>query len=222
MFNKVLIAEDQQIFSKGLKGMLKDHDIDNVQTTDCCDNALLKIRASLAKKEPFDLLITDLSFRESHSLKDISSGTNLIRNVKKIQPNIKIIVFSVEIRVGKIKKLQSEYNIDAYVCKGKRESEDMSKAISNISGGKKYFSEAIRLLLRNTETISNITATDKLILELLASGMKQYKIPEHFQNNNIPSGGKRTIEDRIKNLKIMFNAKTIPQLIAIAKDIGLI
>lgn len=86
MFKKVLIAEDQQSISKGLKGILKDHNINNVQTTDCCDNALLKIKASLTKNTPFDLLITDLSFREAHTLKDVSSGIDLICNVKKTSP----------------------------------------------------------------------------------------------------------------------------------------
>lgn len=108
------------------------------------------------------------------------------------------------------------------MCIGRREAEDIGKAINNIAKGKKYYSETIRRLLRNTDTISKVTTTDKLILELLAGGMKQNKIPEYFKNNNIPSGKKRSIEYRIQELKTIFNAETIPHLIAIAKDIGLI
>lgn len=222
MFKKILIAEDQQSISKGLKSILKDLSIHDIETSDHCDNALLKIKASLIKENPFDLLITDLSFKDNHYLSHVSSGEELIEEVKKIQPNLKIIVFSIENRVGKVKKLLNKYNIDAYIAKGRRESEDIKKAIQTVCQEKKYYSNSILTLLKNSNNISQVSTSDTLILKLLASGVKQKLIPEYFKENNIPSGSKRSIEYRLQELKTIFGAETLPQLISIVKDIGLI
>ncbi len=222
MFKKVLIVEDQQSISKGLKSILKDLNIDNIEASDNCDNALLKIRASLIKKKPFDLLITDLSFREGYHLSNLSCGEELIEQVKKVQPNLKIIVFSIENRIGKVKKLLDKYDIDGYIAKGRRESEDIKKAIQTVCQERKYYSNTILTLLKGSNNISQVSTSDTLILKLLASGIKQKQIPEHFKDNNIPSGSKRSIEYRLQELKTIFGAETLPQLISIVKDIGLI
>lgn len=132
MFKKILIAEDQQSISRGLQSTLTELDIPHIETADYCDNALLKLKSSLLKNVPFDLLITDLSFREDHKLRKLYSGEDLIREVRKIQPNLDIIVFSIENRVGVIKKLIDEYRINGYISKGRREAEDMGKAIKSI------------------------------------------------------------------------------------------
>ncbi len=222
MFKKILLVEDQQSISKGLKSILNDLDIYNVETSDYCDNALLKIKASLAKKQPYDLLITDLSFKDDYFLKTIGSGEELIEQVKKIQPDLKIIVFSIQSKVGIVRKLVEDYTIDAFISKGRRESEDIKKAIQLILKDEKYYSNSILTLLNNSSNISQLSTSDTLILKLLASGLKQKQIPEYFKKNNIPSGSKRSIEYRLQELKIMFGAETLPQLIGIVKDIGLI
>jgi len=222
MFNKVLIAEDQQTISKGLQSTLETLNIGKIETTHYCDNALLKIKAALKQETPFNLLLTDLSFKEDYHARNISSGEELIAQVKKEQPNLKIIVFSIENRIGKIKRLIDEYAIDAYISKGRREVEDIAKAVELVFKGEKYYSDSIVKLLRKSGNIAQVSATDTLILKLLASGLKQKEIPEYFKNNNIPSGSKRSIEYRLQELKIIFEADTLPQLIGIAKDIGLI
>lgn len=222
MYKKILVVEDQQSISKGLKSILKDMNIDNVDVSDSCDNALLKVKASLVKKNPIELLITDLSFEEDYLTHTISSGDELIKHVKKVQPNLKIIVFSIENKIGKIKKLINEYAVDAFIAKGRRESQDIKNALNSVSKGKKYYSDSILQLLRNSDNISDVNSNDTLILKLLASGLKQKAIPQYFKDNNIASGSKRSIEYRIQELKIIFGAETLPQLIGIAKDTGLI
>ncbi|MDY8134855.1 response regulator [Aquimarina sp. 2201CG5-10] len=222
MFKKVLIAEDQQSVSKGLYGVLNELAIPIIETTSYCNNALLKIKASIAKQEPFDLLITDLSFEKDYQSDEIGSGTELIRQVKNIQPHLKVMVFSIENKIGKIRKLINEFSIDAYILKGRRESEDIHKAICALLQNKKYYSDEILKLLHNAKNISEITKVDTLLLELLAKGLKQHQISEHFKDNNIPSGSKRSIEYRLQELKTIFGAETLPHLIAIVKDIGLI
>ncbi|WP_299434966.1 response regulator [uncultured Aquimarina sp.] len=222
MFKKILVAEDQQSISAGLKSTLTKLDIPLIETVDYCDNALLKLKAALLKNVPFDLLITDLSFKEDHRLRKLRSGEDLIEQVKKIQPDLNVIVFSIENRIGIVKKLIDVYGINGYISKGRRESEDLSKAIKAILRGVPYFSEDIVALLHNAGNISEVSTSDKLILELLAKGLNQKQISEHFKKNNIPSGSKRSIEYRLQDLKILFDADTLPHLISIVKDVGLI
>ncbi|OED44380.1 hypothetical protein AB832_02050 [Flavobacteriaceae bacterium (ex Bugula neritina AB1)] len=222
MFKKILIAEDQQSISKGLQSTLMGFNIPNIKTAYYCDNALLKLKVALTENAPFDLLITDLSFKEDHRLRKLRSGEDLIEQVRKIQPDLRVLVFSIENRVGVVKKLIDNYNINGFISKGRREAEDLGRAIKEISQGNNYYSQDITALLRNSRNIAEVHASDKLILALLAKGLNQKQISEHFKIHKIPSGSKRSIEYRLQDLKILFAADTLPHLISIVKDIGLI
>lgn len=222
MFQKVLIAEDQHTIHKGLEATLKELDVTDVQSVQYCDDALLKIKAALQSQNPFELLITDLSFKEDHREKKLCSGEELIEAVKKVQPTIRIIVFSVEHRIGKIKNLIDMYQIDGYVEKGRDESREITKAVISVLDGKQYYSSGIEQLLRNANDITETDKYDQLILQLLAKGLKRDQIADYFKERDLPNKSLRSIEKRLTNLKILFNAQTSEQLIAIAIDRGMI
>lgn len=63
MFKKVIIAEDFEEFNLAVEQTLKDLNIVNFQHAKYCDDAFLKIRKAIQDNEPFDLLISDLSFK---------------------------------------------------------------------------------------------------------------------------------------------------------------
>jgi len=222
MFQKILIAEDQHTIHKGLESTLHEMNIPEVHSVQYCDEALLKIRAALKSNEPYGILITDLSFKEGHRIDIIASGEALIESVRKEQPDLKVMVFSVEHRIGKIKNLIDSYQIDAYVEKGRDESLHIKKALKAISEGNHYYSHGIQQLLRNTNDIKETDEYDQLILQLLAKGMKREQIATYFDERQLPNKSLRSIEKRLTNLKILFNAQTSEQLIAIAIDRGLI
>lgn len=222
MFQKVLIAEDQHTIYKGLEHTLMDLDIQEVCSVQYCDDALLKIKSALQSGKPFDVLITDLSFKEDHRKKMLGSGEDLIKAVRLAQPDMKIIVFSVEHRIGKIKNLIDLYQVDGYVEKGRDEARDMAKALKHVVNGQSFFSRGIQLLLRNTNDLTETDQYDQLVLQLLAKGLKREQIANYFEERNLPNKSLRSIEKRITNLKILFNAHTSEQLIAIAIDRGMI
>lgn len=222
MFQKVLIAEDQHTIHKGLEATLKELYITDVQSVQYCDDALLKVKASLQSQNPFELLITDLSFKDDHRENKLCSGKALIEAVRKVHPAIKIIVFSVEHRIGKIKNLIDLYQIDGYVEKGRDESHEITNAITSVLDGKQYYSRGIEQLLRNANDITETDTYDQLILQLLAKGLKREQIANYFEERNLPNKSLRSIEKRLTNLKILFNAQTSEQLIAIAIDRGMI
>lgn len=222
MFEHVLIVEDQQSIIKGLQLILHEFRITRIDTATYCDDAFTKLKVGLSKHNPFDLLITDLSFIEDHRGGKIRTGKDLIQEARELQPDLPIIVFSIEHRVGVVKDLIHNYAINAYILKGRRESTDIRKAIQALQEKRSYYSQEIFELLRNSSNISEVDSSDKLILDLLAKGLHQKQISEHFKRNGISSSSKRSIEYRIQNLKTLFEAETLPHLISIAKDIGLI
>lgn len=222
MFKNVLIAEDQNTINKGVERTLIELKIPNIVTTQYCDDAHLKIKGALNTNNSFDLLITDLSFKADHRDRTLTSGTELIEAAKLIQPNLKIIVFSVEHRIGKIKNLIDNYDINAYVEKGREESSELKKAIQAVLDGKLYCSHSIEQLLRNVDDISQTDQYDELLLQLLAKGLKREHIAGYFKEKGFPAGSLSSIEKRINKLKVLFDANTSEQLIAIAIDRGLI
>ena len=118
MFKKILIAEDTRSTNDGLVQSLSPI-IPNIETAQYCDEALLKIKKALHNKDSFELLITDLSFDNSHRARTLTSGETLILAVKKIQPDIKIMVFSMEYRVAKIKQLLEDFHLNSFIHKSR-------------------------------------------------------------------------------------------------------
>ncbi len=222
MFQNVLIAEDQNTINKGVESTLRELDIVNITTSQYCDDALLKLKSKLKTDTPFDLLITDLSFKPDHRTQHLSSGEALIEAALGISPNLKIIVFSIEHRIGKIKHLIDTYDINAYVEKGREEGFELKKAIHNILNNKTYYSHGVEQLLRNADDICQTDQYDELLLQLLAKGLKRDQIANYFKEKQLPAGSLSSIEKRINKLKVLFDANTSEQLVAIGIDRGLI
>lgn len=222
MFKKVLITEDIDTISLGVITALKAYPNMEIQHSKYCDDALLKIKKALIDQEPYDLLISDLSFKADHAATVLSSGEELIRAVREIQPQINIIVYSIEDRLAKIKNMFEHNLINAYVSKGRNSTQELKKAIENIYfNGGQYVPELLQSLLREA-SIFEIEAQDIELLNLLAKGCSQEEISVHFRNKNYSSASVSSVEKRINKLKIHFNSRNITHLISQTKDIGLI
>jgi len=223
MFKKVLIAEDLDSISRSIVQTLENLTVSNIQQVKYCDDAMLRIKKALAENEPFDLLITDLSFKQDHRDNNLVNGEELITAVKKIQPNIKTIVFSIEDKSFKINTLFNNLEIDAYVIKGRNSINELEKAIDSV------YNNETRILLPNTvantsteKSIIEIEAYDISLLELLSKGLIITEIATEFKNSGIVPNGTSSIEKRLNKLKTYFKANNNVHLIAIAKDMGLI
>lgn len=222
MFQKILIAEDHGITSSGLKKTISKLSISIIDTTYYCDDALLRVKAALQKDTPYELLITDLSFKEDHRSRNLQSGEALIEAIKKIQPKLKILVYSVEHRISKISDLLENYNINGFVGKERKDLHEIGKAINEIYSGKIYLSKDLQQLLLNSDSILELDDYDICTLKLLSEGLKQEEIARYFQEKNYPASSLRSIQDRLSKLKIFFKAKTSAQLVAQAIEKGFI
>lgn len=219
MFKKALIVEDHEVRNLGVVNTLSELQIQNYDFVSYCDDALQKIKTA-ADQAPYDLLITDLSFDKDHIVQKINSGQELITEVRKIHPNLKIIAFSIEKRPKVIDDLFKIQEINGFVSKGRNDGKDLKNAIKKVFKNETVIPQEILNSIRNTSF--NFTEYDVTLIELLAKGWKQDKIEEYFKQNNITPDSKSSIEKRLSELRENLNAKNNIEMIVMCKDIGVI
>ena len=221
MFKRVLIAEDHESTSISVRKTLGDFGISKTEYTYYCDDALMYIVKSQADAQPFDLLITDLSFEEDHRKQNIADGTELISAVKKIQPNIKVLVFSAETNPAVIDSLFKVGGINAYVRKARHDAKDLKKAIESIAQNKIYLSEDLKQSVKQKNTFE-FSEYDITIISLLSNGTLQKDIPNYLQQNNIKPAGLSSVEKRLGTIRDRLDFSKNEQLVAYCKDYGII
>lgn len=219
-FTKVFVSEDIDSNNLGVVTTVRQLGIDEIGHSQSCDDTLLKIKNTALKGIPYQLLISDLSYEEIGNGK-IRSGQELIAEVKKVVPDIKIIVFSQFDQQSIIKPLLEEANIDGYVCKGINGLKELKKAIASVVRKKKYTCPVATASLRK-QNIVQLTNFQQQLLLLLAEGNKQSQISEIFIAKNVEPNSVRSIETNISKLKDAFNAATTTQLVYLASNFGLI
>lgn len=223
MFKKVLIVEDLDSIIETIKTTLEKLAIPQIEHVKYCDDAILKIKKAQHDKIPFELIISDLSFKEDHRENKIKNGEELITAIKKIQPEIKTIIFSIEDKSFKINSLFDNQKINAYVVKGRNSINDIKTAVLET------YKNNTRILLPedqkhsfNKKAIIEIEAYDIQLLQLLSKGYIISEITTEFKKLEIQPNSNSSIEKRINKLKTYFKANNNVHLIAITKDLGLI
>lgn len=218
MFQKVLIVEDHESVSISVQKTLTDLGIlfDRRNYVYYCDDALNRIKKALAENSPYELLITDLSF-EDEIPQDICGGIELIRAVKLVQPDIKILVFSIENRMSVAKKLVDELGIDAFVPKARHDAKDMKAAIEAVFRNRIHLSLSLKQVSKS-EKVFDFNDFDKTIICLLSQGTPQKNIPLYLKKNNIRPSGLSSVEKRLYFIKTELEISNNEQLIAFCKD----
>jgi DNA-binding NarL/FixJ family response regulator len=151
MFKKVLIAEDLGWNTKRIEQQLIAMGVKEIVITEYCDDAYLKFLKALKEKQPFDLLISDLFFKQDHREQKLKSGDELIASLRKHPSTIKVIVFSMEERLQRIRSLFSEQQINAYVFKSRKSLEDLEEALISIKKKSATFLHMWRRHLTNNK-----------------------------------------------------------------------
>lgn len=222
MFKKVLVAEDLDSISITVIQVLEDLKIPTIDHVKYCDDALIKIKKGIKNNEPYDLIISDLSFKTDHRETSISSGEELIEAVNEVQPNLKKIVFSIEDKSYRIKSLFNDHGINAYVSKGRNSINELKTAIERTFKNEERILSSDLSFNFSDKSLIEIESYDISILKLLAQGYILDSISNEFKALSITPNGTSSIEKRINKLKIYFKANNNVHLIAIAKDFGLV
>jgi two-component system capsular synthesis response regulator RcsB len=222
MFKKVLVAEDFDSISITVGQALGELSVTEIHHAKYCDDAFLKIKKALHDKTPYDLLVSDLSFKTDHRENKLNTGEELIAAIKKLQPDIKTIVFSIEDKSFRVKSLFNNLGINAYVSKGRDSIPELKRAITEIfNNNTTILSSGLSHALRD-QSLIEIESYDIKILKLLSTGHTLEDISTEFKTMNISPNGNSSLEKRINRLKIFLKANNNVHLIAIAKDLGLV
>jgi len=221
MFKKILIAEDQEMGSLSVQKTLEELNIPNVDYVYYCDDALAKIKKSIRENDPYDLLITDLSYEEDHHLQNIKDGKELIEEVRDLQPSLKVIVFSSEHKSGIIDSLFNDCKINGFVRKARNDSKELKKAIAAVYVNECYLSLDLKQEVKKLNSYE-FTSYDITLVSLLSQGVLQKNIPTYLQANNIKPNSLSSVEKRLNSLKENLNVASNEQLVAFCKDLGII
>ncbi|MCD9856494.1 response regulator [Epilithonimonas sp. JDS] len=220
MFSKILIAEDHESSNFSVQKVLEDLKIPSVDHVYYCDDAFSRLKKSL-QSTPFEVLITDLSFEEDHRKQLIKNGRELIKCCKDLYPELKVIVFSGEHRIGVIDLLFKELEIDAYVKKARSDSKELRKAIECVFAGETYISHDLQLPVKTMNTLE-FSNYDIVLLKLLSEGILQKNIPKILAERDIHPNSLSSVEKRMNAMKLALTVKNNEQLIARCKDLGII
>lgn len=221
MFKKILIAEDQEMGSYSVQKTLEDLNIPNVDYVYYCDDALAKVEKSIRENQPYDLLITDLSFEEDHHQQQLKDGKELIKKVRELEPLLKIIVFSGEHKSGIINSLFKDYNINGYVRKARNDSKELKKSIASVYINENYLSFDLKQDVKKLNSYE-FSSYDITLVSLLSKGILQKNIPVYLQEKNIKPNSLSSVEKKLNSLKEDLQVKSNEQLVAFCKDIGII
>jgi DNA-binding NarL/FixJ family response regulator len=221
MFERVLIAEDHEMTSISVSKTLEDLKIENKDYVFYCDDALSRIQKGLRTGQPYDLLITDLSFEEDHSPQQITTGTELIKAVKHEQPGLMVLVFSAESNSAVIEILIKDLGINAYVRKARHDAKELKQALEAIAQGRTYFPAQMKTIVKEKNSY-NFTSYDTTIINLIARGMPQKDIPQYLQDHNIKPSGLSSVEKRLNLIRDVLGFSNNGQLIAYCKDFKII
>lgn len=213
MFKKILIAEDFQDTSKGIAEALENRlQVQEIQEESYCDKAYNRFKVAHATNEPYDLLITDLTFKESHVERRITTGKALIGAVRSIAPNLKIIVNSMIDNPIEINPLFKEEQINGYVCKGRNGLVELINAIGEVYQNRTYVSPQLKL--NSIDSIFELDEYDLMILKDLSEGFTKKEIAEKLKQMNIRPNSESTIDKKVSRLYDEFGAKNTNHLIA--------
>lgn len=217
MFTKVLVVDDHAVIYDGVSSNLSKIGITNVHNALYCDDAYLKVRRADLDHRPFDLVITDLEFKEDHRKSDLKSGQELVKRLKIEYPDLSVIVYSQEDHYQKVRNLVNNCRANAYVWKGREGNKELQKALEAVHKGKRFFSRQVERALQKRED-NEITDYDIELIKLLSSGLSQTEISTYFKSHRVTPSSVSSVEKRLNRLKEEFQASNVTHLVAIFKD----
>ena len=200
---KVILVDDHAVVRAGYKILLKD--IDDIEVAAEAENGNEAIE--LIKNNKYDVIVTDMS------LPDIG-GIELIKQIKTINSDFKILVFSMHEEVVYVEQALHSGAM-GYMTKS-ADPQLLSKAIRQISKGKKYIDDELQQRMayegsRDKDSIlSRLSTREFEIFCLLAEGLNTNEISKKLNISYKTSANYST------NIKSKLGATTVADVARIA------
>jgi DNA-binding NarL/FixJ family response regulator len=182
---KVFLVDDHAIMLDGLISLLQtDTEMNVVGSAGTVESAM-----DFLKMNHIDILVTDYNLPDN-------DGLSLVRKVKRLWPEIKILVLSMHSEAHLVKEILKE-GINGYVLK-KDSKEELINALYAVKKGNLYVSNEInKMLVHNLHQPDEqklLTEREREILKLIA---------KEFTNKMIAEAlfiSERTVETHRKNI----------------------
>jgi len=125
----ILIADDHELYSLGLKSILNEISGITIDSVDCCSNGK-HVLTKLNGDKKYNYLLTDLNMPEL-------DGNELIEILHEKFPSLKIIVISMYYSYKMLEVLKT-YGVCGFIPKGIEESK-MKKTLAQVLKGENLF-----------------------------------------------------------------------------------
>ncbi len=221
MFEKVLIVDDHASINNDVFDILTQEGITCIDKALYCDEAYLKVKKAVLDQEPYDLVVTDLLFKQDHRHRRLTSGEALVSELRSQFEALPIIVYTQEDHFQTVRILIDELGANAYVCKSRESDKELPKALKKVLNGEQYLSKEVERALEEKHD-HEISDYDLYIVRLIAEGNVQSEIGKHLRQSKIYPNSTSSIEKRLNFLKDQFSARNTTHLISILKDHKLI
>jgi DNA-binding NarL/FixJ family response regulator len=200
---KISLIDDHSLFRLGLKAIISnDKDIELVGDYGSPEEFLERWQSNPVG---VDLVITDLSF-------DDSNGLDLIKTVKKLNSNVKVIALSMHKEEFYILSAV-ESGVEGYLHKDIRETEFI-KAIKQVMAGESYYSGFVsQILIKNIYNKPKrssqpfLTSREREVVNYLAKGLSTREIASKLKVSP------RTIDAHRYNILGKFGLQNTTQLV---------
>jgi two-component system nitrate/nitrite response regulator NarL len=198
---KIFIVDDHQLLIDGIKLMLSG--IDDFEVCGESNSAIL----ALSKINPsmVDVVLTDISMPDM-------TGMEFAIKLKEKHPSIKILILSMFENAPLLKKLIS-IGIHGYILKHKGK-EELIYAIRSILKGTRYFTEELKIHIRENNNTGTITLTKREI-EVVVCISKGFSSPQIAKALFI---SENTVETHRRNIFRKTNSHSAIELINYAKE----
>lgn len=206
---KLVIADDHELFRKGLAELLRKHDDIKIVKSVADGNEFIEV---LKSDMEADIVLLDITMPKM-------DGFQVLKEMKSLNSNIKAIVISMHNDGNYIAKC-AKSGAYGYLLKNTDEDE-LTLAIRMVSRGKKYFSAEISEKMINfmsTQSVSEDILSNKEteVLGLISEGLTTKEIAAKLFVSS------RTIETHRANILKKLEVKNTAELIKKAAKINLI
>jgi len=200
---KIIIADDHSIFMEGISALISS---DKILIIANCKNGQEVL--DTLKNTKADLVISDINM-------PVMDGITLTKKLKKLYPELKIIILSMYEEKYIIKKAIAA-GADGYMSKNLGKEEILT-VIERCMKGEKYISKSTTKFKQQITKITNtkltnipLTNRENQILQLIMKEMANGDIALHLDIS------KRTVETHKKNMLLKLGVKNTVGLIKIA------
>ncbi|MBL7897265.1 MAG: response regulator transcription factor [Crocinitomicaceae bacterium] len=212
---RVLLVDDHQLIIDGLRGFIETNPAYKVVGE--ANNGVDAIR--LASVLNPDVILMDIEMPEM-------SGIQACEEIKRLKPEIKIIIVSMHHEKQLIRKLIDQ-GADGYLLKNSQQQEVMD-AIVKALNNEPYFSDEVSQVLSEKNAsktgmvhseislLSQLTEREVEILKLVAQGMTNKEVGDALDISH------RTVDTHRTNLMKKLDVTNVAGLIRIAFKNGLI